>query len=381
MFLHIFVNRIKCITRDRQTMFWTAVFPLLLATLFGLAFSNLSADETFKQVPVAVVDNSVYRENAALQTALEGVSGSGEDKLFTLTTCEEEKAAELLQSGEIKGYIIPLPENGLRVMVKESGISQTILKSFADHYLQVSSAYGNILAQNPAALQALTEAPYEEVNYLKETPAGASAPDNTVVYYFALIAMACLYGAFQGMNEVTAVQANQSYAGARVNLAPVHKMKVFGYSLLAATLIQILSILLLIGYLRFVLGVQFGDKFGFVILAAVAGSCVGVAYGAVVGALLKKSEGLKTAAIIGLSMIFSFLAGLMYRDMKYIVAKNAPLLSYLNPANLIADAYYSLYYYDTLDRYLLNIGLLFAFSAVLFLIVYFVMRRQKYASL
>ncbi len=381
MFLHIFINRIKCITRDRQTMFWTAVFPLLLATLFGLAFSNLSADETFKQVPVAVADNSAYRENAALQTALEGVSGSGEDKLFTLTTCEEEKAAELLQSGEIKGYIIPLPENGLRVMVKESGISQTILKSFADHYLQVSSAYGNILAQNPAALQALTEAPYEEVNYLKETPAGASAPDNTVVYYFALIAMACLYGAFQGMNEVTAVQANQSYAGARVNLAPVHKLKVFGYSLLAATLIQILSILLLIGYLRFVLGVQFGDKFGFVILAAVAGSCVGVAYGAVVGALLKKSEGLKTAAIIGLSMIFSFLAGLMYRDMKYIVSKNAPLLSYLNPANLIADAYYSLYYYDTLDRYLLNIGLLFAFSAVLFLIVYFVMRRQKYASL
>lgn len=381
MFLHIFLNRIKCITRDRQTMFWTAAFPLLLATLFGLAFSNLAADETFKQVPVAVADNSAYRENAALQTALEGVSGSGDDKLFALTVCKEEKAAELLQKDEIKGYIIPLPENKLRVMVKESGISQTILKSFADHYLQMSSAYGNIFTQSPAALQALAEAPYEEANYFKEAPAGASAPDNTVVYYFALIAMACLYGALQGMKEVTAVQANQSYEGARVNLAPVHKMKVFGYSLLAATLVQILSILLLIGYLRFVLGIQFGDRFGLVILTAVAGSCVGVAYGAVVGALLKKSEGLKFAAVIGLSMIFSFLAGLMYRDMKYIVAKNAPILSYLNPANLIADAYYSLYYYDTLDRYFLNIGLLFGFSAVLFLVVYFVMRRQKYASL
>jgi ABC-2 type transport system permease protein len=105
-------------------------------------------------------------------------------------------------------------------------------------------------------------------------------------------------------------------------------MKVFGYSLLAAVLDTDLTILLLICYLYFVIGVQFGDKLGYIILAVVAGSFMGVAFGAMVGAVMKKREGIKIAVIIGLSMIFSFLSGLMFPAIKYIVARNVPILSY-----------------------------------------------------
>lgn len=380
MFLHIFTNRLKCLMRDFGMMFWTALFPILLATMFGLAFSNLSTQDNFIKIPIAVVDNTAYQMSPGLKPAVEGVSSEGENQMFLLTACSQEKAAQLLKDDKIKGYLLPLEGDKLRVVVKESGISQTILKSFADHYLEVSSAYREILTQNPAAIQALTDATQKEVNYFKEVSTDAK-PDNTLIYYFALIAMACLYGGFQGLKEVSAVQANQTFQGARVNLAPVHKMKVFGYSLLAAVVIQVLTILLLICYLYFVIGVQFGDKLGYIILAIIAGSFMGVAFGAAVGALMKKREGFKIAVIIGLSMICSFLSGLMFPAMKYIVARNVPILSYLNPASLISDAFYALYYYDTLNRYFLNIGLLFGLSGLLFLIVYFIMRRQKYASL
>lgn len=80
-------------------------------------------------------------------------------------------------------------------------------------------------------------------------------------------------------------------------------------------------------------------------------------------------------------MTGSFLAGMMYQNMKYIVSQNVPLLSYLNPVNLLTDAFYSLYYYDSLDRYFLNIAILSIFAIIFCAGTYLIVRRRKYASL
>lgn len=379
MFWHIFIYRLRCIARDVSTLFWSAAFPILLATLFGMAFSNLSANETFRQIPVAVVDNDAYQSDEAFQTALDATMG--EERMFTITLCDEQEAKRLLDSKSVTGVLTMSDSGDLSVTVSDTGIYQTIIKSFADSYVQLKSAYTAIAMKNPAAFALLMQEEFEQAEYVTDVPLGASVPDNTVVYYFALIAMACMYGSFQGMTSVTSVQANQSDIAARNNLVPVHKLKLFGASLTATLFVQLISVLLLIVYLALVIGIQFGDRLGYILLACTAGTTLGVSFGAMVGALLKRREGIKVAILIGISMVSTFLAGLMYVDMKYIIAKNVPLLSYLNPANLVADAFYALYYYDTLDRFFLNIGLLFGFSGVFFLIVFVVMRRQKYASL
>lgn len=67
--------------------------------------------------------------------------------------------------------------------------------------------------------------------------------------------------------------------------------------------------------------------------------------------------------------------------MKYIIDKNVPIINKLNPASMITDGFYSLYYYDTLDRYLFNIASLLIFSGIMILISYFGLRRQKYDSI
>ncbi|MGL5693400.1 MAG: ABC transporter permease, partial [Peptostreptococcaceae bacterium] len=85
--------------------------------------------------------------------------------------------------------------------------------------------------------------------------------------------------------------------------------------------------------------------------------------------------------LIGSTMMMSYLAGMMYDKMKYIINSNMPILSYLNPVNLIADSFYSLYYYDTVDKLFINISILCAFSIIFSVITYFVLRGQKYASL
>jgi ABC-2 type transport system permease protein len=85
--------------------------------------------------------------------------------------------------------------------------------------------------------------------------------------------------------------------------------------------------------------------------------------------------------MLAVSMIGSFFAGMMAPEMKYIIAQKAPILSYLNPVNLITDAFYCLYYFDTFTRYTINVILLCIFILVFCTGTYFIIRRRKYASL
>ncbi len=379
MFGHIFINRIKCLVRDREMIFWTFLFPLILASFFAVAFSNLAGADQFKSIPIAVVNNAEYRENAALQTALNAVSDanpSARDPLFNISLVSGEQAEEDLKKDRIKGYI--LLDGSAHVVVKESGLDQTILKEFMDSTLQSASAFETIIQGNPAAAQNFK---LEAGTYLNEIAPGKTDPNGTLISFYALIAMTCLFGGYWGNQQIADHQANLSPQGARMNLVPVHKLRVIGYSMLAAILIQLLSVLLLIAYMCFALGVDFGDQLGYVLLTGLAGSVMGVSFGALIGASNTKSENFKSALSTAISLTFSFLAGMMMVNVKYIVTHAVPALAWLNPANLITDAFYSLYYYDTYERFYLNIGLLFAFAAVFYLIVYFITRRQKYASI
>jgi ABC-2 type transport system permease protein len=127
--------------------------------------------------------------------------------------------------------------------------------------------------------------------------------------------------------------------------------------------------------------VSFGNQLGYIALTCIIGTITGVTFGTCVAAVVKRSEGLKIGILIGLSMTMSFLSGMMYDKMKYIVATKLPVLGYLNPSNLITDSFYSLYYYDTHTRFFTNIIILCFFAVGFSLITYLVLRRQKYASL
>lgn len=381
MFRIIFISRLKCIVRDRQMMFWTFLFPILLCTLFGMAFQNLNKSEGFSKIPIAVVDSGSYRQNTAFQQALSAVSSgsSSSEHLFSVTTTTKQQAESSLKSGKIAGYVDFT--GGAHVVVKNSGANQTILEEFVNDTLQTEQAVSAAAASDPKSMRNIIAAAVSRMDYLKDVSPNKSNPDNTLTYYYALIALASLYGSFWGLKEVAAVQANLSAQGMRVSLAPVHKLKVFGYSLCAATLVHFLSVLLLIAYMALIIGVKFGSNLPFVLLASFAGCCTGVSLGAMVGAVIRKKMMLKTAILISVTMVLSFLSGLMYNQMKYIIANAVPVMAYINPANLISDAFYALYYYTDHSRYFLNVGLLFAFSFLFYLIIYFVMRRQKYESI
>ena len=383
MFFHNYLYRLKCNVRDKQTLFWTLIFPIVLATLFYMAFSNLSKAETFSEIKIGIVDNDEYRQNTAFIKTIEAVSsteeGSEEMMLFDVNYTSKEEAAALMKDNKIEGYIYF--DSGVKLVVKNTGINETIIKSFLDDFQQTSSTMTTIISQDPSLIQKLLNDIANRQNFLKEVPVGKADPDNVVIYFYSLIGMACLYGSFWGLKEVAAIQANQSPQGARISMVPTHKIKVFISSLLAATTVQIGVIFVLLGYLSFVLRISFGNQLGYIILTCIVGTITGVSFGTFISAIITKGEGIKIGILIVFSNIMGFLSGMMYDKMKYIVSTKAPILAYINPLNLITDSLYTLYYYNTYARFFTNIALLCVLTGVFSLITYLVLRRQKYGSL
>lgn len=377
MFKHIFKYRLKELIRTKEMIFWTLAFPLALAFFFNLAFSNLDASEGFDPVDVGFVSDKTGQDQFISDVMAE--VSKGEDRLFNLNEVTLEEAKNLLDNGEIKGYMIS--GTPVTLHVNESGISQNVMRLFLNNLNQTFAVITQVTLESPQAMgQVLVELSAPE-EYLKIASSGNSPPSQILNYFYTLIAMACMYGAFFGSDEVTNVQANITDLAARLNLAPIHKLKAFIASSMASYLVLLFNMSILLLFLRFILGIDFGDRFPLVILSTVVGSLTGITFGAFVSSLVKKGENIKVSIIVSVTMTGSFLAGMMFAQMKYIVSANAPILAYINPVNLIADSFYSLYYFPTLDRYFLNISLLLMMNIIFSLGLYLVLRRRKYASL
>lgn len=378
MFGHIFINRLKILVRSKTAIFWTLVFPIILATLFNLAFSNITSGENFEVIDLAVVNNENFKNEKNFKVLIESLSSVSKDQLFNTKYVTEEEAKALLQDNEISGYIIV--NEKINIVVKNNGINQSTIKSVVDNYYQVVSVINNISNSNPDAIRnGVLEKLNEDTSNFNDI--SNENVDSIVVYFYTLIGMICLYGGTFGVNAVIETEANLSKKGARVSVSPIHKFKLLLASFLAAIVIHYSEVLILLGYLTFVLKIDLGNQILPVLLLTFVGSLAGTSLGTLIGVSNKKSENMKMSILISITMLFSFLAGMMVLQIKYIIANKIPLLAHINPVNFITDGLYSLYYYNTLDRYFYNVIGLLVFTLVMFLISYIFIRRKKYDSI
>jgi len=380
MFMHIFGYRLKCLARDREMVFWTLIFPLILATMFHFAFDQLMGrQETFRPIRAAVVGSDAYRQNVAFRQALDALSGRGEGQLIELTVTDDREARRLLEDGAVAGVITVGDPIGLTV--SQSGIEQSILKSILDEYAHTYATITGILEEHPTDPAGLLREIGQVRTYTQQISFSSAEPNTTLNFFYALIAMTCLYGGFWGLRNTTDMQADLSPQGARRSVAPTHKFGVVLYDSAAALTINLAEVTVLLAYLMLVLRVSFGDQVWYVLLTCVVGCIAGVSFGAFIGTFARKSEGVKTAILSASSMTMSFLAGMMMVNMKDIIARKAPILSYINPAALITDAFYSLYILEGHRRFFLNIALLLLISLAICILSFLRLRRDRYASL
>lgn len=92
-------------------------------------------------------------------------------------------------------------------------------------------------------------------------------------------------------------------------------------------------------------------------------------------------EAMKIGLFLGISMVASFLSGLMIGGIMDLIEKHAPIVNRLNPAALIADAFYCVCIYEDMDRYVRDLSLLAGMSLVFAFVAFLSVRRVRYDSI
>ena len=397
MFIHNFKYALKTLFKNKMLIFWTFAFPIILGTFFNMAFSNIEKSEKLDIIDIAIVENEEFKNNEIFKESFKVLSDeNNEDRLFNTKYVTEESAKELLANDEITGYL--LLTDTTKVVVNTSGINETILKYVTEEITQSEEIIGTVaekriaemLATNPTEagnLNSLYEKIYAEVAKITEEDnvniknISSNNLSYTMIEFYTLIAMACLYGGILGMTSINQNLAHMSNKGKRVAVSPTSKLKVVCSSVLASYIASLIGLSLLFIYTIFVLKVDYGNNLPLIILLAMTGSLAGLSMGMAIGTTLKTNENTKTGILLSVTMFGCFLSGMMGITMKYIIDKNVPIINKINPASMITDGFYSLYYYDILDRFYFNLASLLVFTFIMITISYISLRRQKYDSI
>lgn len=381
MFWHLFHYRIKRLAKDRTVFFWTALFSIVLGTLFFVAFYHAQNDEdaNFSAVPTAVYETGTYENEAAFDSFLEEMS-TGTDAYLKLIYVDSEAEGEKLLKGDEVAGILQIDKK-ITLKVSESGFQQTILKKVLDAYLQTENVYLDTASNHPEMMEKVSEILSEQTDYTRNVSFGGKSLNSFITYFYALLAMCMLYGSLFASINASEIMPDSDEIAARRLVAPTHKMFVVLADFLSALTLQMVIYVIVIFYLKVLLGVELGTSWGNLLLIGLAGGMTGVGYGYFVGTVFRCEWKIKDAIIMSGVLTSCFFSGLTVADIKAMMLLYIPLFNKINPATLISDAYYYICIYDNTKEFVRCITTLFAIAVVFCIGSYFALRRRKYASI
>ena len=373
--LHLIKYNLLVKVKNFATTFWPLIFPLLLGTMFYFAFGNID-DADFETVQVGIVKEK--EPDTLFLMFLDQIENNG-NHLISIQELSETDALSQLENEQISGiyYVGKSPA----LTVAANGIPQSILQSVLSGYETGKNTIQQIARTHPSGLWSGIRQMLNQQETITQISLGGHTINGSVQFFYALIAMTCLYGCFIGFGSAITLQANITALAARRCVTPTHKLKLILSEQIASFLLGYFDVIVLLVYLRYILKLDFQGKIGPMLLISFFGSLIGVSIGIFVGSLGKMKEGVKIGIILGISMICSFLSGLMNNTMKDIVEKNAPFINRINPAALISDAFYCINVYDVLGRYYRNLITLAVMSVVLVAASFLLIRRESYDSI
>lgn len=391
MFFHSLKYTYLNLIRTKSQVFWCFAFPLLLGTMFYFAFGGLGESEQFSPIPIAIVleDTSDTKNTSPVsdivRDTFDELGKPGDDQFFAITYTEKVQALELLKKKEVDGILYTGDSNKLLLSISSdmpgSSLNQSILSSFVEQFNMNFTAIAKTAKDHPENIPHLLTAMAEDTNYITDRSLTNGNQDESLSYFFNLLAMACLFAAMVGNDIAINSQANLSHLGARRNVSPVHRLVSILGDLTAALIYEFIAIAFSLIYFYLILKIDFGNQFGYIALASLTGCLTGISLGFFVGSIGRFNKNMKFGILMSVIMTGCMLSGLMIGSMRMLVEANCPILNRVNPAALISDSFYALTVYPSYERFWENITGLLILSALLCLGGFVMVRRKKYASL
>ncbi|RHR29427.1 ABC transporter permease [Clostridium sp. AF19-22AC] len=375
--LHLMKYDVKVKLHNFNMLFWPLVFPLVLATFFYFAFGRME-EADFETVPVVIVEEADSAEADAFTEFLKSIEAD-DTKLITVKKMDEKEAQKALEEKKAAGIFYAGEEPSLTV--RGVGLEESILQSLLESYENGRQTMENIAASHPEGIQNAVKQMENYEELVSQVSLGGRTTNGNAQFFYALIAMACMYGCFIGFGSALTLQANLTALAARRCVTPTHKLKLILSEMLTSFGIHFINVIILLLYLKFVLKLEFDGQMLQMLLVSFVGCMIGVSMGIFISSSSKRGEGIKIAILLGISMVCSFLAGLMNSGMKDVVERNCPIINRINPAALISDAFYCINVYDDPLRFRRSLMTLVIMSAVLTIGSFLVIRRERYDNI
>lgn len=386
MFWHNYKYAFKTLLKNKALVFWTLAFPFILAVLFNLAFARLHDYDTFEPFDVAVVEDDAFKKNLVFRSAFNTLS-EGDEQLFKTQYVSMDEAEKLLDDEKIEGFVY-IADDEAHVKIKANGTNQTVLKTVTEQIAQTATMVEDI-AKSEMERQAGQKVNTLEI-YMNAVKLATESEPNIkedshvmnmiVIEFYTLIAMACMQGAMLSVELTNRCLPNLSNRGKRVAIAPTRKSTMLISSLLAGYTMLFFSLVALIAFMRFILGVEFGSNIGLIMLLSAVGALAAMMLGVLLSVTFKTNESAKNVIVVIVTMVGCLFAG-MFGGMKIVFDEVCPWFNKISPVGMITDGYYSLYYYDDPQRYFVNVLSLLAVSAIFFALAVRNLRKARYDSI
>lgn len=383
MFIHNLKYSLKVLFKNKGLIFWTFVFPIILGTLFKMAFSNIENEEKLSVIDLAVIKNSEFDNDFMFSEGIKMLSDKeSSERLFNVKYVSLDEAKKLLLDEKISGYIL-LDEGKSKIFVNKSDINSTIIKFVVDNIESKKNLYN--VVENYSISHDMYDKYYLFIsNVSNESKVMLKDISNnnlsyTNIEYYTLIAMTALYGGMLSLFLCNKHQPNINVVGKRSSVSDIKKSTLIMSNLLASYIVEVLGVFVVLSYTLLVLNADFGSNLLLIILLTLVGAISGLSIGVFISTL-KIGDKEKTGVLIAFTMFSSLFAGMYGVTMKYVIDKNIPIINKINPTSLITDGFYSLYYYNTYSRYMSNLVILLIISVLLITISVCKLRRDVYDS-
>lgn len=396
-----FLVSVKSLVRTPSVIVWVLAFPLIMSAIFLFMFSGMRTDGVVDPVPVALVAPADEKDDApagSFTQVAEALAEPGEDQLLDLRRVGTADEAEvLLSSGEIDGYFEIASDGAPALTVGsaytlssadgETAVNRTILETVASSYVQSRALLEEVARRDPAALAdpaAVADALGIQVD-VEQVQITHARPEEIVRYYYALLGMGALMASQAGMLAVAYAQPGVSALGARRAVSGTSRLRQLAGCVLGAWAVSTVALTLAFAFLRLVAGVDFGGREGLALVSVAVCALLATALGACVGALplsagISARSGILTALTCVLSL-FAGLYGTAAMELADNLAHTLPWTSWVNPAKLVCDTFYALYYYTSLAPFAARLAACVAGALALLAVAGAIFRRQSYEHL
>lgn len=382
MFFHNVKYNLKALFKNKGLIFWSFAFPIIMATLFNMAFGNWEESEKFTSINIGIVTNEYFDNNIIAKNVFNSLS-DGDNKIFNITYASKDEVTNLLIDKKIEG-IIEYTDSNPNIIINSNSVSSTIIKSVVDEIETNNTIFSDLIKSGKYASNDMEEQVNKIIERINSTTINTKdisvkKLDIAVIEYYSLLAMTCLYGGFIAMSAISNSLASASNRGKRVAISPIKKSTAILSSLCASFIVQLIGALLLLIYIN-IIGVNLHTNLISVFIITILGVLAGISIGLIVSVMINKSEDTKLGIIIAISMALSVLSGMTGVSLKYVIDSKIPFINKINPAAMITDGLYAVYYENS-ARFLNNIISLIIFISLLIVISILYMRRKKYDNI